>query len=181
MSEALPSPSPPFRSLHCGPCPGSCWGAGGQREMCSPWGTRGGLPSLHPHPVDRCPDSGPSHNPLQPPPSPLCPCPVHLPEAPALLFCQESGVGRELRGASGMSLSGASTSVPTLAEASGADGGSPDLVWNGEAGSHEPLGVGVGAACLPHLRWGTPCIRAALTTALLSLLTILPEVGELVP
>lgn len=67
-------------------------------------------------------------------------CPVHLPEAPTPLCCQESGVGRELRGASGMSLSGASPSVPVSAEALGAGGGSPDLVWRGEAGSREAQG-----------------------------------------
>lgn len=39
-----------------------------------------------------------------------------------------------------MSLFNASTSVPTSAEASGADGGSPDLVWSGGLGSHEPRG-----------------------------------------
>lgn len=77
---------------------------------------------------------------------PLPPQPSPLPEAPALLLCQESGVGRELWGASGMSLSGASNSVPTSVGATGADGGSPDLVWNGElsAGSQGRAGP-----CLP--------------------------------
>lgn len=59
------------------------------------------------------------------------------PRSPAL---PGIGVGRELQGASGMSLFNASTSVPTSAEASGADEGSPDLVWSGGLGSHEPRG-----------------------------------------
>lgn len=70
-------------------------------------------------------------------------------------------------GASGMSLSGASTSVPTSAEASGADGGSPDLVWNGEAGSHEPAGKGSAPAVpsqvggiLHWSAWGLPELLA---------------------
>ena len=75
-----------------------------------------------------------------------------------------------------MSLSSASTSVPTLAEPSGADGGSPDLVWNGEAGGHEPWRGG--PACLPHLRVGGILYshRPELLTG--SPLTIPPGVGE---
>lgn len=34
--------------------------------------------------------------------------------------------------------SGASTNVPALPEASGADGGSPDLVWNGKLAAVPP-------------------------------------------
>lgn len=131
---------------------------------------------LLPHSEDRCSSSSaprplPNRNPL-PHASALC-----LPEAPALLLCQESGVGRDLWGASGMSLSGASTSLPTLAEALGADGGSPDLVWNGAAGSHRGCacrvsGEGRPVPELPPAPW---------TAGLLPRLTVPPGAGSWVP
>lgn len=47
--------------------------------------------------------------------------------------CREGGGVR-----SGMLFPGASTNVPASPEASGADGGSPELVWNGELAAVPP-------------------------------------------
>ena len=111
--------------------------------------------------------------------------PTILPNrSPPPLLCQESKVGRVLGGGgSGMSLSGANTGVPTSAEASGADGGTPDLVWNGEAGSDEPP-PGKGRALRVTSQVGASTRHQSPPSGLPELLAcwlISPGVGELFP
>lgn len=129
----------------------SSWGLGRGSALSLAW--------LLPHPVDRCSDSGPSHNPPRHNPHP---------HTPVLCISQKPPLS-------------CSAKNPGLAESCGgplecrfpvpAPVCQPRQRPRGRMGDHRILsGMGRlaamshrgGLVCLPHLRWGTPHTGAAL-------------------